>query len=66
LMLTNGSAQEVFQRSLCTEPPVVQTYENFGTPTRFVSQRTIAIRRLRVIAAILAGGAIAAATAIAR
>ena len=66
LMLTNGYAQEVFQRSLCTEPPVVQTYENFGTPTRFVSQRTIAIRRLRVIAAILAGGAIAAATAIAR
>src|SRR6476660_9348011 len=36
LILTNGYAQEVFQRSLCTEPPVVQTDENFGTPTRFV------------------------------
>lgn len=66
LMLTNGYAQCEFQRSQHAEPPEPATSAEFGVPARFVPQRTIALRRLRLAAAILAAGAIAAIAAIAR
>jgi hypothetical protein len=54
LMLTNGNAQHWFQQQQDSDPPAMRL-PDFGVPARFIPQKTIALRRLRLIAvAILA------------
>jgi len=57
LMLTNGNAQQVFQQMQYVPAPVVDMPRDFGTPTRFVPQKKIALRRLAILAALLAAAA---------
>ena len=57
LMLTNGYGQQVFQQMQYAPPPVVDMPREFGTPTRFIPQKTIAFRRLAMLALLLAAAA---------
>jgi hypothetical protein len=39
------------------EPRIVDTRRDFGTPARFVPQKTIALRRLAILAVLLTAAA---------
>ena len=57
LMLTNGNAQHWFQQQ-DSEPPAMPAAD-FGAPAHFIPQKTVALRRLRLIAiAILAAAVV--------